>query len=472
MAQIHVRLLRAAALLIAGLALAGCSTVRPWINEPVPDGVVPREEATLAPAPRPTVAAVTLSGGGARAAAFGLGVLQELKATRFMQDGRETTLLDEVGLISGVSGGSVLASYYTAFGDETFDRFDRDFLQVNFQTGLIRQALAPGSLYDLTSPWYGRSNVLEKRLQTVFRGTTFGELRRSRPWPHLLVTATDLTTGAPFEFTPEQFALICSDLDTVPLSFAVAASSSVPLLLSPMTLRNHAGSCPPVAQRGLDRRGNHNLSARFLRKIADSYRNAQQRPYIHLVDGGLGDNLGVRGLVDHTIASGSLHEAFDNLPPGSVQRIVLVVVNSERDTADRIDQSDRVPGTIQVLNSMIFGAGSRSTEETTEIVKDAARRAADELRQARGREGSPFASDAEIFVINIRLRDLPEEEEEGKTLLHVPTAFEILPGHSRQLQEAGRQLLRGSAEFQRLRRSLGLDSGGPVLSDAGAEQEP
>ena len=472
MAPTISRLVRTAALLLAGLALAGCSTVRPWINEPVPaDAVAARGVRPCRRAPRPIVAAVTLSGGGARAAAFGLGVLQELKATRFELDGRETTLLDEVGLISGVSGGSVLASYYTAFGDETFERFDRDFLRVNFQTGLIRQALAPASLYDLTSPWYGRSNVLEKRLQTVFRGTTFGELRRRRPWPHLLVTATDLTTGAPFEFTPEQFALICSDLDTVPLSFAVAASSSVPLLLSPMTLRNHAGSCPPVAQRRLDRSGNRNLSARFLRKIAESYRNAQQRPYIHLVDGGLVDNLGVRGLVDHTIASGSLHDAFENLPPGSVQRIVLVVVNSERDTADRIDQSDRVPGTIQVLDSMIFGAGSRWTEETTEIVKDAARRAAEELRQARGREGSPFAPDAEIFVINIRLRDLPDEEER-KTLLHVPTAFEILPGHSRQLQEAGRQLLRGSAEFQRLRRSLGLDSGGPVLSDAGAEQEP
>ena len=109
---------------------------------------------------------------------------------------------------------------------------------------------------------------------------------------------------------------------------------------------------------------------------------------------------------------------------------------------------------MQVLDSMIFGAGSRWTEETTEIVKDAARRAAEELRAARGREGSPFAPDAEIFVINIRLRDL-QDEELRKTLLQVPTAFEILPEHSRQLQEAGREVLRASPEFQRLRRSLG-----------------
>jgi NTE family protein len=146
------------------------------------------------------------------------------------------------------------------------------------------------------------------------------------------------------------------------------------------------------------------------------------------------------------------------------------VVNSERDTAQRIDQSDRVPGPLEVLASLVFGAGSRWSEETTEIVKDAGRRAAEELRAARRVQGSPFAPDAEIFVINIRLRDLPEEETR-KALLQVPTAFEILPSHSRQLQEAGRALVRSAPEFRRLRRSLGLD-GGPMLSDAGGAEEP
>lgn len=459
-----VRFIRAVFAGLAMLVLAACSTTKPWINQPQASADAMHEEAAVAPAPRPIIAAVTLSGGGARAAAFGLGVLQELKATSFEMDGRATNMLDEVGLISGVSGGSILASYYAAFGDETFKRFERDFLLVNFQTGLIDQVLSPSTLYDLSSPWYGRSNVLEKRLETVYQGTTFGELRKRRPWPHLLVTATDLTTGAPFEFTPEQFALICSDLESVPLSFAVAASSSVPLLLSPMTLRNYAGTCPEPEKRYESRPG-RNLSAQFLRMIADSYRNAQQRPYIHLVDGGLGDNLGVRGLVNHTIASGSLHDSFNHLPAGSVHRIVLVVVNSERDTVDRIDQSDKVPGTLQVLDAMIFGAGSRWTEETTEIVKDAGRRAAEELRNARGREGSPFAADADIFVINLRLRDL-KDAQLRKSLLHVPTAFEILPQHSRQLQEAGREVLRQSPEFQRLRRSLGLEADLTALEES------
>jgi len=465
------RLVQSAVVCIAAILLAACSTTKPWTNEPVAADAPLQEWSAVGPKPRPVIAAVTLSGGGARAAAFGLGVLQELKDTRFEIDGRETTLLDEVGLVSGVSGGSILASYYAAFGDQTFDTFERDFLLVNFQTGLIRQALSPSNLHDLSSPWYGRGNVLQKRLEQVFRGTTYGDLRRDRPWPHLLVTATDLTTGAPFEFTPEQFALICSDLDSVPLSFAVAASSSVPLLLSPITVRNYGGSCASPARSRGEPNPHRNLSARFLRMIAESYRNGQQRPYIHLVDGGLADNLGVRGLIDHTIASGSLHESFHDLPPGSVHRIVLIVVNSERDTADRIDQSDRVPGPIQVLDSLVFGAGSRWTEETTEIVKDAARRAAEEIRQARGRQDSPFAPDAEIFVINVRLRDLADEGRR-QTLLHVPTAFEILPPHSRQLQEAGSEQLRASPEFQRLRRSLGLAVDAAALSGAKDDPQP
>ncbi|MGL1654878.1 hypothetical protein ACSTIC_23620, partial [Vibrio parahaemolyticus] len=67
--------------------------------------IAPAVDAAGLPTAPAIIAAVTLSGGGARAAAFGLGVLQELKDTPFTLNGRQTNLLDEVGLISGVSGG-------------------------------------------------------------------------------------------------------------------------------------------------------------------------------------------------------------------------------------------------------------------------------------------------------------------------------------------------------------------------------
>jgi NTE family protein len=452
---------RRCVLLCAAVALAGCSTARPWINEPL----APSTPVSYAPALKPMVpvgtspqspsviAAVALSGGGARAAAFGLGVLEELKAARFDLGGRSTTLLDETGLISGVSGGSVLATYYAAFGDEVFTRFEAEFLKVDFQSGLIGAILSPGRLHRLTSPWYGRSNALAEQLDPLFRGLTFGELKARRQAPRLLVTATDLTTGAPFEFTPEQFSLICSDLDSVPLSFAVAASSSVPLLLSPMTLRNFAGSCPQSAQVYEAAAGDRNLAAHLLRIVAQSYGNAKERPFLHLVDGGLVDNLGVRALLDRTIASGSLREAFAHLAPGTVHRIVFVSVNSERDLGERLDDSDRVPSTGQVLDALVFGAGSRTTKETHAMVADAARRLAQELQDDRGSPGSPFAADAQLHVVNVSLRDVPDPELRQR-LLSVPTAFTILPLQVSELRAAGRSALQASPQFQRLMRSL------------------
>jgi NTE family protein len=155
----------------AALLLAGCSTVRPWVNEPIkPTSPAPRSLLYGVPeaeAPRrlPSIATVlALSGGGARAAAFGLGVMDELKATRFEWEGRPTTLLDSVELISGVSGGSVLAAYYAAFGDQRLTQFEHDFLLADFQGELIGDVVSPGSAHRLTSPWVGRSNLLENEL--------------------------------------------------------------------------------------------------------------------------------------------------------------------------------------------------------------------------------------------------------------------------------------------------------------------
>jgi NTE family protein len=452
-----LRIVRCGLFFFASALLGACSSTRPWVNQPITAG---SPQATAAPvslapdAPLPSmIAAITLSGGGARAAAFGLGVLSELKETQFTWDGRSTSILDEVGLISGVSGGSVLAAYYAAFGDETFTRFEDEFLLANFQAGLIEQALSPAVLYRMTSPWYGRTNVLEGKLNRLYRGAAFGDLQARRGRPQLLVTATDLTTGAAFEFTPEQFALICSDLNSVPLSFAVAASSSVPLLLSPVTLKNYAGNCPQPSHIIDARPDDGNLQARMLHASAQSYLDAENRPFLHLVDGGLADNLGVRGVLDRTVARGSLDASFRNLPPGSVRKIVLISVNSERDTAERIDRSDRVPTTPKVLDSLIFGAGARASNETVAAMDNNARRWTEELTVLRGRQDSPFAPDAQIHIISVSLRDLKDAKLRNR-LLHVPTAFTILPIQVRQLVLAGRKALRDSAEFQRLRDSL------------------
>ena len=437
---------------VAALLLAGCSSFHPWVNQPA------QQAEFVAPVTTPTetrslVAAVALSGGGARAAAFGLGVLRELKATSFTLQGEPTTLLDEVTLLSGVSGGSILAAHYAAFGDESLTRFESDFLLDDFEGTLVQLAFSPLRLFRLSSPWYGRSNVLADRLDALYRGKTFADLKVRNSGLDLLITAADLTTGAPFEFTREQFALICGDLARVPLSFAVAASSAVPLVLTPMTLRNFAGQCSTPLPGGVATSADENYRARLLRSSAESYRNADARPYIHLVDGGLVDNLGIRALLDRLIANGNFAATFRAAAPGSIHKIVLIAVNSERDLGERIDHSDRVPSTRQVVDTLLFGAGARMTYTTLAMMSDDMERWRREIEQQRGTLGSPFAADAELHVISVSLHDVSDPALR-QSILTVPTAFSIDRKHVQHLIEAGREALRRSAEFQKLRRGL------------------
>lgn len=442
---------------VATLALlAGCSSVRPWVNEPLPPGQqnIPERVSERDPS---ILVAVTLSGGGARAAAFGFGVLTEMQATRFHWNGRSTTLLDATDVVSGVSGGSIVAAYFAAHGIEGLPQFEHEFLRQNFQNSLITQALHPGNLVDLSSPWFGRTHVLARRLDALYGGRTFGDVEQRPRHPQLFITATDMSLGTGFEFTWDQFALICSDLRKVPLSFAVAASSAVPLLLSPVTLNNYADHCPQnqAASRAATLAAGGDYRARLYRAHELSYLDSQRRPYIHLVDGGLADNLGVQRLLDRVMASGGLSETLSEsgIPPGSIHKLVLVTVNAERDPSENIDMSDKVPNMAQVMDSLLFGAGARATRETQEFLHDITQQWHRSLKLGTASGNGAFAPDAEIHVISVNLRDAPDLVARRR-LLQVPTAFSIAPDEVTGLIEAGGSVLRNSPEFRALVQSL------------------
>jgi NTE family protein len=432
--------------------LVGCSSVKPWINRPVTVLAPPVERSQEDGRDPSLLIAVILSGGGARAAAFGYGVLSEMKASNIEWGGRETNLLEKVDLVGGVSGGSIMAAYLSAYGSKGLDRFEHDFLRQDFQDNFVSYALRPANLVALTSPWFGRSHILAERLDRLYQSATFGDLARRLGHPQLLITATDLSMGTGFEFSKSQFDLICSDLNDVPVSFAVAASSSVPLLLSPVTLQNFSGQCTPPVTAGdvWD-----DYRTRLYKDQARSYLDSKNRPYIHLVDGGLADNLGVRRLLDTALAEGGLRSAMrrTGIASGTVRKLVLVSVNSERDPSSNIDMSDRLPSTANIMDTLIFGAGARATKETQEFLADITRQWKVELAQQFQVSQDAFAPDAQVHVIQVNLRDAPDLVQRRK-LLQVPTALSIPDQDVTQLIDAGRIILRDSPEFKALMQSL------------------
>lgn len=455
-----VRWLIGAAALAGSLLLSACSTVRPWINEPMRPEQLQAMHLNETRDPS-LVMAITLSGGGARAAAFGYGVLRELEDHQFDWNGKRLTLLEATDLVSGVSGGAIMAGYFAAFGRQGLPRFEPEFLRQDFQQSVLGQLTRPGNLHDLTSPWFGRSHLLARRLDALYQGKTFGDLLQDPRHPQLIVTAMELSRGTGFEFTWDQFSLICSDLARVPLSFAVAASSAVPVALSPLTLKNHAHSCPPeMAERLLgqtDRTaaGLADYRRRLYRAQAESYLNAIARPYIHLVDGGLADNLGVQRLLDRALMSGGLRQTFAEvpIPPGSVRRVVLVVVNAAREPTRDIDALDTVPGVFDVAETLLFGAGARPTRATQEFLRDVIGQWRDELASGRVSPGTDaFAPGADIHVVMVNLSDAPIERR--RRLLRMSTALTLPDDEVSELIRTGREVLRYSPDFQALVRAL------------------
>jgi len=134
-------------LLGALVGLGACSSLRPWQNLPMQPRTSPAASTEPLPAnPQGAMLMLlSLSGGGARAAAFGYGVLDALRQTEVQWQGRKKPLIDELDVISGVSGGSIIAAYYAAFGHATFPAFEEKFLHQNFQDTLISNMFRPGN---------------------------------------------------------------------------------------------------------------------------------------------------------------------------------------------------------------------------------------------------------------------------------------------------------------------------------------
>lgn len=316
---------------------------------------------------------LTFSGGGTRAAALAQGVLRELAATP-IRDGR--TMLDEIDQISSVSGGSVTAANVVANGRDSFDAFERDFLRHDGMSELFWGVLSPLNWPRLWTTAYSRIDLHIAMLdRLVFHGKTFADLPHDPDSPFLILNAADMTSGMRFTFTQSQFDLICSDLSRLPVAVAVAASSAFPVGMTPVTLVNHA-PCPAqaehprmIARVGLDQAepeyadpasgrdrsdtvwvdpegAEYPRRSRGLRESGLLNTDGRKR-FVHLLDGGIADNLGLGEPLELIYARGQ-----DGTPPRAAD-LDFIVVNARAEGDTDRDTSGAPPGILAMLATSI-----------------------------------------------------------------------------------------------------------------------
>jgi NTE family protein len=337
--------------LVAGtlLLLVGCAT-RP-INLPMPQADPGKgyrfETRQVHARDKENLVVLAFSGGGTRAAAFSYGVLEFLRRTEVIgPKGNKVRLLDEVDVITGVSGGSFTALAYALYGDKLFTDYEQRFLKRNVQGDIIARALNPVFWPKLTSTSWGRSELAAELYDEIlFNGATFGDLDRG-DGPLILVSATDISTGARFTFTQGIFDVICSDLNAVPLSRAAAASSAVPVVLSSITINNYGGTCnstlPAWVKPFVESDNPPRPAARAVRSFRGNaaFGDSVHRPYLHLVDGGVADNVGMRTVLDALEVLEALHDIGARTPLDSARRIVVFIVNSHSSPPTKWDESE------------------------------------------------------------------------------------------------------------------------------------
>jgi NTE family protein len=385
---------------------------------------------------------LAFSGGGTRAAALAYGVLKELRDTEVVVEGKKQRLLDTVTTISSVSGGSFTSAYYGLYGDRIFEDFEERFLRRNIEGRLIGNMLRPFEFLKLSFTPYTRSdlamNIYDKE---VFDGATFGDLQKAGG-PLLFVNATDIDIGSVFTFIQPSFNMICSDLSKLRVSQAVTASSAVPGLFEPLRLRNFAGSCehpePEWIREALanptDSRRRHHDAVH-----AATYLDAEKRPNIYLVDGGVSDNIGARRILANVIVTGGFWEMVEQEKISVPSAVLYIVVNAQAGGDHGWVQKAGAPSLARILGAVTSVGMYRYNFETIELLR--------ENTADWSREATKHGHRLDTYVSDVAFDNLSSAEER-EFFNRVATSFDLDDETIDRLIEVGGRLLRDSPDFQ------------------------
>lgn len=462
---------------LLAVALSACGSFRSPINSPLT-----AQAPGAQPAPQvdyrlgaikgdnadELLVLVSISGGGKRSSAFSYGVLKALNEARFDLGGRKRSLLEEVDLISGVSGGTFTASYYALHREAMFvpkDKgcgFERDFLFTDYDADIMGMYLAPWNWGWMMSGEFGTNdNMARLYAERLFQLDCDAPPRADRPHgalyldlfnkgaPMLMVGTTDVAKGTFFTFSQDQFDLLCSDMSTFPVAWAVAASNGFPGLFSPVTLKSYreetnCNVTPPwlrdqTAQSQVA--AAHYEARALLAELARDYMDPKKTQYAHLVDGGVSDNLALRGLTNWSIAHRT-PEYLDRLT--ATRKILLISIDGQAAKDPHLALSRSGPGALPVLGAVLNTTIDRYNIETMQVALSEISRLADNIRTARcmsldidcSREKVFQSQRPEVYFSHLNLADDPNKPRREK-LQSISTSLGLLEGHIADTIDSG-----------------------------------
>lgn len=422
-----------------------------------------------------TFIVLAFSGGGTRSAAFSYGVLETFRDTEVTIQGRRRRLLDQIDVITAVSGGSYTAAYYGLFGDRIFADFEATFLKRDVQGAFVSQLLDPLVLASLATPDINRSDIAAGWLdRNIFRGGTVAQMQRP-DGPFVIINASDINTGTTFSFIQPQFDFLCSRIDGFPVARAVMASSAVPGYFSPLAIRNHDTNCAErnagwvrAALTKADIFSRNYSVARALER----YQRPAEMPIVRLADGGVTDNLGVRGsMMSPVLHRGDvemMRGVFDDAKLDQVASVLVVVANSQIYEDYDWSRNGRAPGLIAGLRASFDAGIGILNSESLALAKREFEVWAERVNRRPSRSGRP---PVKVHFAALTLDQIGDDRER-RYFNSVPTALS-LPSHQvDEVRALARRLLSESREFRGFVEELGRPKARHPPSAHGQQNSP
>ncbi len=459
--------LAAGGLLLGTMALGGCgSGIRTGpINAALAGTAVAATNEVPAPAGNfeDTTVGVSFSGGGTRASAFAFGVLRELGRTQVTgEGGRKSTLIEQVDIVSSVSGGSVTAAYFALKGPGILDDFRKRFLIRNVEENLRTSVSLPNLMRLSSSASLNDSTGLQTWLdENLFKAATYRDVF-ARGRPKLLINASDIYNRTPFVYNQETFSSLCSDLSSYPLSEAVAASAAVPLVFAPVVITNYADRCQYAAPRWSQRALRNANAPAVLKANAEAvqrYRAKSEVQFVKLMDGGLTDNLGLTGILLERLSASHPYEPMTEREAVKMKRLLFVVVDAGRPPGGDWAKEAATGATdlIQAVADTAVDANVRNTYDTfsnhlrdwnRELIDWRCRLPQDRVNALIGDGQQWNCRDVSFHVVKVTFDQMPDPVTRAE-LEKIPTRFNIPEKSVDLVVDSAGLILRRNGAFQR-----------------------
>ena len=172
-------------------------------------------------------------------------------------------------------------------------------------------------------------------------------------------------------------------------------------------------------------------------KELEAFANGKNRPFLHLVDGGLVGNLGLNILLELLRELENNPQFEDAVGLRNLRRVAVIVVDAEASFDRGWDASRKVPGEVALMLQTIRVPMHRysyaSLNDMEDVLVNWNARLTTQEPARRPDAAAPGAADTtepiEFTVVYVNL-DAITDPAERTYLLHLPTTFDVARGGS------------------------------------------